>query len=64
MHIHLKHKIIKTIEKTPPLQIFIYNNLKYFNFFSTDLEISYKVRPIISIAALNFLFCVIIKYTI
>ena len=32
MLIHLKHKIIKTIEKIPLLQIFIYNNLRYFKF--------------------------------
>tara|TARA_B100000787_G_scaffold8421_1_gene6352 strand:- start:684 stop:1499 length:816 start_codon:yes stop_codon:yes gene_type:complete len=32
MFIHLKHQVIKTIEKIPLLQIFIYNNLKYFNF--------------------------------
>ena len=32
MFILLKHQVIKTIEKIPLLQIFIYNNLKYFNF--------------------------------
>ena len=32
MFIHLKHKIIKKIEKIPLLQIFIYNNLSYFKF--------------------------------
>ena len=32
MLVHLKHKIIKTIEKIPSLQIFIYNNLRYFKF--------------------------------
>ena len=29
---HLKHKVIKRIEKIPLLQIFIYNNLNYFKF--------------------------------
>ena len=32
MLIHLKHSVIKTIEKIPLLQIFIYNNLRYFSF--------------------------------
>ena len=32
MFLHLKHKLIKKIEKIPLLQIFIYNNLKFFKF--------------------------------
>ena len=32
MFIHLKHRIIKIIEAIPFLQIFIYNNLRYFKF--------------------------------
>jgi len=32
MIIQLKHQIIKTIEKFPLIQIFIYNNLQYFSF--------------------------------
>ena len=32
MIVHLKHQLIKVIEKIPLLQIFIYNNLRYFDF--------------------------------
>ena len=32
MLIHLKHQIIKFIEKIPLIQIFIYNNLRFFKF--------------------------------
>ena len=32
MLLHFKHQLIKKIEKIPLLQIFIYNNLKFFKF--------------------------------
>ena len=32
MFLYLKHKLVKVIEKIPLLQIFIYNNLEYFDF--------------------------------
>ena len=32
MFLHLKHQLIKKIEKIPLLQIFIYNHLKFLNF--------------------------------
>ena len=32
MFVYLKHKLVKVIEKIPLLQIFIYNNLEYFDF--------------------------------
>ena len=32
MFVHFKHQLIKRMEKIPLLQIFIYNNLKFFDF--------------------------------
>ena len=32
MFVYLKHQLVKVIEKIPLLQIFIYNNLEYFDF--------------------------------
>ena len=29
----LKHRIVNVLEKTPKIQIFIYNNLRYFKFY-------------------------------
>ena len=48
MFLHLKHKLIKKIEKIPLLQIFIYNNLKFFKFLLPHDKDYYALRLLFS----------------
>ncbi len=48
MFLHLKHKIIKKIEKIPLLQVLIYNNLSFFSFLLPHDKDYYALRLIFS----------------
>tara|TARA_A100001011_G_C14188789_1_gene790281 strand:+ start:313 stop:1143 length:831 start_codon:yes stop_codon:yes gene_type:complete len=48
MFIKLKHELIKIIEKIPLLQIFIYNNLQYFNFLFPHDKDYYALKLLFS----------------
>ena len=49
MLVHLKHQFIKVIEKIPLLQIFIYNNLRYFDFLLPHDKDYYALKLIFPI---------------
>ncbi len=48
MFLHLKHQLIKKIEKIPLLQIFIYNNLKFFKFLLPHDKDYYALKLLFS----------------
>lgn len=48
MIIKLKHQIVKFIEKLPLIQIFIYNNLKYFSFLFPHDKDYYALKLLIN----------------
>ena len=48
MLLHLKHQLIKKIEKIPLLQIFIYNNLKFFKFLLPHDKDYYALKLLFS----------------
>lgn len=48
MFVHLKHQLIKRIEKIPLLQIFIYNNLKFFSFLFPHDKDYYALKILFS----------------
>ncbi len=48
MIIKLKHQIVKFIEKLPLIQIFIYNNLKYFSFLFAHDKDYYALKLLIN----------------
>lgn len=48
MFIHLKHQLIKVVEKIPLLQIFIYNNLKFFDFLLPHDKDYYALKLLFS----------------
>lgn len=49
MLIYLKHQLIKVIEKIPLLQIFIYNNLKFFDFLLPHDKDYYALKLLFTI---------------
>ena len=48
MFVYLKHQLIKRIEKIPLLQIFIYNNLKFFSFLFPHDKDYYALKLLFS----------------
>ena len=48
MFVYLKHQLIKRIEKLPLLQIFIYNNLKFFSFLFPHDKDYYALKLLFS----------------
>ena len=48
MFVYLKHKLIKRIENVPLLQIFIYNNLKFFKFLFPHDKDYYALKILFS----------------
>ena len=48
MFVYLKHKLIKRIENIPLLQIFIYNNLKFFKFLFPHDKDYYALKILFS----------------
>ncbi len=48
MFVHFKHQVIKLIEKIPVLQIFIYNNLKFFDFLLPHDKDYYALKLLFS----------------
>tara|TARA_Y100000389_G_C17437888_1_gene506682 strand:- start:259 stop:1068 length:810 start_codon:yes stop_codon:yes gene_type:complete len=48
MLIHLKHQLIKVVEKIPLLQIFIYNNLRFFDFLLPHDKDYYALKLLFS----------------
>lgn len=49
MLIHLKHQLVKVIEKIPLLQIFIYNNLEHFNLLLPHDKDYYALKLLFSV---------------
>ena len=48
MLVYLKHQLIKKIEKIPLLQIFIYNNLRFFDFLLPHDKDYYALKILFS----------------
>lgn len=49
MLVHIKHRLIKVIEKIPLLQIFIYNNLRFFDFLLPHDKDYYALKLILPV---------------